>query len=115
MQPEPENQIEQDPIIRFYKPEGDITASSAPLIRVDLKNLIAEGVRDLVIDMINTRVIDSTGIGLLVSTHNSLQRLNGKLTIKNLTQELLELLKAFRLDKHFNMSGDPRLGSPARM
>lgn len=104
MQPE-----QQDPIIRFYKPEGDITASSAPLIRVDLKNLIAEGVRDLVIDMTNTRVIDSTGIGLLVATHNSLARLNGKLAIKNVSQDLFELLKAFRLDKHFSVSGDPRL------
>lgn len=104
MQPE-----QQDPIIRFYKPEGDITASSAPLIRVDLKNLIAEGVRDLVIDMTNTRVIDSTGIGLLVATHNSLVRLNGKLAIKNVSQDLFELLKAFRLDKHFSVSGDPRL------
>ena len=104
MQPE-----QQDPIIRFYKPEGDITASSAPLIRVDLKNLIAEGVRDLVIDMTNTRVIDSTGIGLLVATHYSLVRLNGNLAIKNVSQDLFELLKAFRLDKHFSVSGDPRL------
>lgn len=110
MQPEHNNQTEQDPIIRFYKPEGDLTASSVPIIRVDLKNLIAEGVRDLVIDMINTRVIDSSGIGLLVATHNSLLRLNGKLTIKNVSQDLLELLKAFRLDKHFSVSGDPRLG-----
>jgi anti-anti-sigma factor len=106
MQPE----TNQDPIIRFYKPEGDITASNAPKIRAELKNLIAEGVRDLVIDLINTRVIDSTGIGLLVATHNSLLRLNGKLSLKNVSQELLELLKAFRLDKHFDMSGDPRLG-----
>lgn len=110
MQTESNNQNEQDPIIRFYKPEGDITASNAPLIRVELKNLIAEGVRDLVIDMVNTRVIDSSGIGLLVATHNSLQRLNGKLTVKNVSQELLELLKAFRLDKHFAVTGDPRLG-----
>jgi len=108
MQPESENQMEQ--IIRFYKPEGDITASSASLIRVELKNLISEGVRDLVIDMSNTRVIDSSGIGLLVSTHNSLQRLNGNLIIKNLSQDLLELLQAFRLDKHFKISGDLRLG-----
>ena len=110
MQPEINEQIEQDPIVRFYKTEGDLTASTAPMIRVDLKNLIAEGVRELVIDMVNTRVIDSSGIGLLVATHNSLMRLNGKLTIKNVSQDLLELLKAFRLDKHFSISGDPKLG-----
>lgn len=100
---------EQDLIIKFYKPEGDITASSAPLIRTELKNLIADGVRDLVIDLVNTHVIDSTGIGLLVATHNSIQRLNGKLSLKNVSKDLMDLLKAFRLDKHFNISGDPRL------
>ena len=115
MQPEQKNQVEQDPIIRFYMPEGDLTAASAPLIRIDLKNLIAEGVRELVIDMANTRVIDSSGIGLLVATHNSLLRLNGKLTVKNVSQDLLELLRAFRLDKHFSVSGDPRLGQSTRM
>ncbi|HNA89420.1 MAG TPA: STAS domain-containing protein [Anaerolineales bacterium] len=98
-------------IIRFYKPEGDITAAVVPMIRIELKNLIAEGVRDLVVDMSNTRVIDSSGIGLLVATHNSLQRLNGRLIIKNLSKDLMELLQAFRLDKHFNISGDPRLGA----
>lgn len=103
------NPSEQDVIIKFYKPEGDITASSAPIIRTELKNLIADGVRDLVVDLINTHVIDSTGIGLLVATHNSLQRLNGKLSLKNVSTDLLDLLKAFRLDKHFNISGDPRL------
>ena len=110
MQPEPTNQVEQDLIVRFYKLEGDLTASSAPMIRVDLKNLISEGVRELVVDMTNARVIDSSGIGLLVATHNSLARLNGKLTIKNVSQDLLELLRAFRLDKHFSVSGDPKLG-----
>ncbi len=95
---------------RNFTPRGDITAASAAEIRVELKNLIAEGVRDLVIDMTNTRMIDSTGIGLLVATHNSLLRLNGKLAIINVSQDLMDLLKTFRLDKHFSITGDPRLG-----
>jgi len=102
--------VEKEETTRLYTPHGDLTASSAPEIRITLKNLIAEGVRDLVIDMVNTRVIDSTGIGLLVATHNSLLRLNGKMAIINVSQDLLELLTAFRLDKHFSISGDPRLG-----
>ncbi len=110
MQPEPNDNKEADLVIRFYKPEGDLTAASVPAMRTNLKNMIAEGVRDLVVDLSNTRVIDSSGIGLLVATHNSLLRLNGKLTVKNVSKDLLDLFKAFRLDKHFSISGDPRLG-----
>jgi anti-anti-sigma factor len=108
MEPAPKNQVE-NPEIRFFRLEGDLTAAKAPEMRNALKNLVAEGVRELVIDLANTHVIDSTGIGLLVATHNSLQRLNGTLALINVSQDLLELLKAFRLDKHFSISGDPRL------
>ncbi len=110
MKSAPENQADSGEKTRFYTPSGSLTAANAPEIRIELKNLIAEGVRELVIDLVNTRVIDSTGIGLLVATHNSLQRLNGKLALINVSHDLLELLKAFRLDKHFSVSGDPKLG-----
>jgi anti-anti-sigma factor len=90
--------------------DGELTAVSAPDIRVQLKGLIKEGVRELTLDLVNTRVIDSTGIGLLVATHNSLHRIDAKMALVNVSQDLLELLKAFRLDKHFNIAGDPRLG-----
>lgn len=115
MEEDQTNQPEQDPMIRFYKLAAELTASNAPLIRIELKNLIADGVRELVVDMADTRVIDSSGIGLLVATHNSLTRLSGHLSLKNVSHELLEMLKAFRLDKHFKISGDPRLGQLIRM
>jgi anti-anti-sigma factor len=83
---------------------GDITATNAPELRLLLKNLIADGARELVIDLINVRVVDSSGIGLLVAGHNSLSRLGGKLAVIHASNDLVELFKAFRLDKHFSIS-----------
>jgi anti-sigma B factor antagonist len=90
-----------------FKPGGDITASNAPEIRAALKELIGEGVKDLTMDLSDTHMIDSSGIGLLVATYNSLTRLEGKMAVINATPELLGLFKAFRLDKHFPISVIP--------
>ena len=108
-----ETTIEQESKQSFSL-DGDLTAVTAQEIRIQLKDLIRHGLRELVIDLSNTRVIDSTGIGLLVATHNSLRRIDAKLTLINVSQELFELLKAFRLDKHFSITGDPRLTVSAR-
>jgi anti-sigma B factor antagonist len=107
MQSQPSLQITREGEKYMIKPGGDITASNVPEIRTSLKNLIGEGGRDLTIDLIDTHVIDSSGIGLLVAIYNSLSRLEGKVTVINATPELLGLFKAFRLDKHFPVSGIP--------
>ncbi len=85
------------------KPVKDITASSTPDLRAALKTLVAEGIRELEIDLIDVRVVDSSGIGLLVAAHNSLERLSGKLVVTNVTSDLMELFKAFRLERHFSI------------
>jgi anti-anti-sigma factor len=95
---------------QFFYPKGDLTVITVQEIRIQLKDLIRHGLSELVIDLGDTRVIDSTGIGLLVATHNSLHRIDAKMALINVSQDLLELLKAFRLDKHFSISGNPKLG-----
>jgi anti-anti-sigma factor len=86
-------------------PGGDIIAASVTEIRSMLKSLLEEGVRQLVIDLSEVKVIDSSGIGMLVAAHNSLSRQGGKLSVIHASEELLDLLKAFRLDRHFTISG----------
>ena len=94
-----------------FLPGEDITASVAPELRILLKNLVAEGIRDLVFDLTNVRVVDSSGIGLLVAAHNSLSRLGGKVEVIHASADLVELFKAFRLDKHFTVSGLEEVGT----
>jgi len=88
-----------------FLPGEDITASVTSELRVLLKNLVAEGIRDLVFDLANVRVVDSSGIGLLVAAHNSVSRLGGKVEVIHASPDLVELFKAFRLDKHFSITG----------
>jgi anti-anti-sigma factor len=86
-------------------PGGDITANTITVMRSLMRGLIEEGARQIVIDLSEVKVIDSSGIGMLVAAHNSLTRVNGILSITNASDDLLDLLKAFRLDRHFSITG----------
>jgi len=105
---EPTQKITRNGNLAVYLIEGDLTASTAPDIRNELKKVIAEGARDVVVDLTNTYIVDSTGIGLLVATHNSLLRLDGKFSVTNVSKDLMDLFKAFRLEKHFSVSANPK-------
>jgi anti-anti-sigma factor len=94
----------------ILKPGDDIIASNVPDLRDVLKTLVAEGARHIVIDLARVRIIDSSGIGLLVAVHNSLSRLDGKLSVINASVDLMELFRTFRLDKHFSVSGVSEAG-----
>jgi anti-anti-sigma factor len=105
MQSETETKITRSGEEACLAPGSDIIAASVTEIRATMKSLLEEGVRQLVIDLSDVKVIDSSGIGMLVAAHNSLSRQGGKLSVIHASEELLDLLKAFRLDRHFTITG----------
>ncbi len=86
-------------------PQQDIVASVAADLRLMLKEQIDQGCRELVLDLRQVEMIDSTGIGLLIAAHNSLNKSGGKLKAINLSQDLQGLFKNMRLDQHFTVQG----------
>ena len=87
------------------KPECDIVASKANELREELLLKINNGVQELAVDLENVNMIDSVGLGVLVSAHNSLSKAGGKLTICNASNDIYGLFKAMRLDQHFTVIG----------
>ncbi len=63
----------QDVSKAVVKPGQDIVASTAEALRQELKNIIAAGIRKLVVDLQGVAKRDSVGLGLLISAPNSLQ------------------------------------------
>ena len=85
-----------------FCPGGDIVASVCGQLKDELLEICHTGVKRLVIDLSQTKMIDSSGLGLLISTRNSLaQENNGEVEIANASEELLQLFKIMRLDSHF--------------
>ena len=84
---------------------GDLTASSVPGVHAALKAELDRGVDELAFDLEQTKMVDSSGIGLLVAAHNSLARTQGKLRVRNVSPELLRLLQSMRLADRLNVAG----------
>jgi|WetSurMetagenome_2_1015567.scaffolds.fasta_scaffold598176_1 anti-anti-sigma factor len=82
---------------------SDLVASSVPEIRGDLKQLLQEGVTRLVMDVSNVGIVDSVGIGCLVAAHNSLLKVGGSLSVVGPNEEIYELFRSMRLDRHFEI------------
>jgi anti-sigma B factor antagonist len=98
-------QIERQGTRTVIAPGGDLTSSTAPVLRPEVQTLLADGAKELVFDLGATRMVDSQGIGLLIATHNSLSSAGGRLEVVNVSADVLSLLKAMRLDRHFSIAG----------
>jgi anti-anti-sigma factor len=89
------------------RPVGeDIVAASVGELRSRMREAVGQGVRELVVDMAHVQMVDSMGIGLLISAHNSLRKSGGRLIVVHASKEILELFHLMRIHQHFSVSGD---------
>ena len=86
--------------------EDNMVAATLPELRSRLRSIVEEGARDLVVDLADVRMVDSSGIGLLISAHNSLQKVGGRLAVIHVSEDLLELFRSMRMHQHFPVSGN---------
>ncbi len=93
-------QEENKTIVKF---DQDLVASVVPELKQELKEILEQG-NDLAVDLQDINIVDSKGIGLLIATHNSLQENNKALEILNPSEDVFNLFKSMRLDKHFHIS-----------
>ncbi len=82
----------------------DLVSSSIENLKNEFKQILKSGASQLKLDFKNVNYIDSMGLGLLVATHNSLQKNNSRLELTNLSTDILKLVKQMRLDMHFEIT-----------
>lgn len=87
-------------------PAGNVVAALVPELRSALRGALANGVREMTIDFANVEMVDSTGLGLLISAHNSMSKAGGRLTVIHASKEILELFRSMRIHQHFTVSQD---------
>jgi anti-sigma B factor antagonist len=66
-------------------------------LREKLKSLIAEGKKQIVLNMDNIKYIDSTGLGILVAAHVSAKTRGASLVLCHLGSKFQELLQITKL------------------
>jgi anti-anti-sigma factor len=88
------------------RPSGeDVVANSVPELRTKMRTAVQEGVRELILDLAEVRMVDSTGIGLLISAHNSLHKIGGRLAVVHASKDIVDLFQTMRIHQHFSVSG----------
>jgi anti-anti-sigma factor len=97
--------IEQNDNHGSVKLTGDLTAGLVPDLQIVLKGALDKGVTDLMFDLENTVMLDSSGMGLLIATANSLARGGGHMRVINVSPDILRLLQCMRLAARLNVSG----------
>lgn len=102
-------------------PAGNVVAAMVPELRSALRGALANGVREMTIDFSHVDMVDSTGLGLLISAHNSMSKAGGRLAVVHASKDILELFRSMRIHQHFSVTEsdgpepDPRstgAGSP---
>jgi anti-sigma B factor antagonist len=67
------------------------------LLKQTINNLLAAGIKKIVINLEGVPYIDSAGLGEVVRTHTSVSRQGGSLKLLNLTKRIEDLLSITKL------------------
>jgi len=87
----------------IVKPDQDIVSSTASDFRNELFDIIKTDPDELVIDFSDIKMIDSIGLGVLITIHNSMNHIDGKLIVINVSKDIHKLFLTMRLDRHFEI------------
>jgi anti-sigma B factor antagonist len=80
--------------------EGDVQ------IRDEVKKLIAQGKKNILVDLGEVTMIDSSGLGELVGSFTSVTRQGGKMKLLKLAKRVHDLLQITRLYTVFEVFDD---------
>ena len=76
-------------------------------ITAELDQILARGVRKLVIDFKYVKFAGSAALGLLIATQKKMQDLGGKMVVSH-AENIDELLRVSHTARLFNLAPDPR-------
>lgn len=80
--------------------DRDVTSTNAQDFRNTIFAIIQQGGKDVVVDLQHVAIVDSTGIGVLISAQNALRVQGGSLKVIHASPDILRLFKILRLDAH---------------
>jgi len=91
------SQQERDGIV-ILEPKGKILGGpDATTLKDQLQSLIDSGKTKVIIDLAEVDYMNSTGLGILISTLTTLKRAQGELKLANVTDKIQSLLTITKL------------------
>jgi anti-sigma B factor antagonist len=96
------NQTENDGVI-VLSLQGRLDALSAPELRPTIDELVGGRKLKVVFDLRDLQMIDSSGVGAIVSLFKRLRMIGGDVKIAQLTGQPKEIFRLLRLDRAFDL------------
>lgn len=84
--------------------EGRLVAGNHDDLRNCVKQMLNDGIVNIILEMSEVGSVDSSGIGFLAALHNSLKKAGGELQVRDLSKDIFEFFTALRLHTHFKIS-----------
>jgi anti-sigma B factor antagonist len=82
---------------------GTLDALTAPDLRGVVDELVSERRRSITLDLSSLRLIDSSGVGLIVSLFRRIRPDGGELKIVGLREQPRAIFRLLRLDRVFSV------------
>ena len=93
--------------VTFVDLSGKITLGEGGLtLREEVRKLLAEGKKKIVLNLAEVNYIDSSGLGELVSAYTAVKNSGGELKLLNLTSKVRDLLVITKLVTVFEVKDD---------
>lgn len=81
----------------------NFAVDEADEFREKLNYLINKGEKNFVLNFSRCTFIDSTGLGVLVSTYKKCEQLNGSFKLYSINEQVMKIFNLTRLDKVFDI------------
>jgi len=93
---------------------GELDALSAGELRPLLDSVVADGRLDVTVDLSQLRLVDSSGVGALVSLYKRVRAGGGQVVFTNVASQPLVIFKLLRLDVVFELNQPAGEAEPAQ-
>lgn len=89
--------------VTVFSLKGNLDALTAPSLKKEIESLLAARKINVVFDLSGLELIDSSGVGAIVSLFKRVRTLQGDVKIAQLNGQPAEIFKLLRLDKAFEI------------
>lgn len=93
---------------------GTLDVSTVHDVRLAVHAALDDGTGDLFVDLGEVEMLDATGLGMLVGAHRRAGRSGRRLVLRNLSPQLVRLLRVSRLNRILVVEPADQLPPPRR-
>lgn len=81
----------------------NLDANSAHRVKAEIKGLISEDMKNVIVDLNSIQFVDSTGFGALISILKTIKSRDGRMILIGVSEEVRELMDLMQLLSVFEM------------